>query len=209
MLMKDRRVRFPCHIWEGLSNAASPSERLRDDHDEDDEERDRRDLVQHPPPSRRHPVLPPGEIFAPVAEPVVEPGEERHHRELHVDPAFGGPADDAWRQGERHAEDPGSDHCRIHDPAQEPAFHGLEDPVEIRSRRAVLGMIDEEPGQVEHASHPAHHGEDVQHLYPRVEADQQIRQGLGPSGRASSDPPSTLARQREAEPPSLLSRKKS
>lgn len=106
--------------------------------------------------------------------------------ELGVKPASAQPL--AFEQQED-TDDPGDQHRRHHDEVEQPALHRLQ---RFRHLRLGLGhcVVDEQPGQIEHAGHPGDDGDDMQSFqpqvhesYPRTRLSMRSTFAIGVSGR--------------------------
>src|SRR6266481_1237860 len=100
-----------------------PSKRLQHYEEHDGDHEHRRHLVPPAIIAGRPGIFIGLELLAPAAVEVMDEGEAQHEREFHLPPAGMPPL---ALPGERKAEDPDQDHRRVHDAAQQAAFHDLE-----------------------------------------------------------------------------------
>src|SRR6266851_6065910 len=100
-----------------------PLKRLQDCEEYDSDHQHRRHLVPPAIIAGRSGVSVCLERLAPSAEQVVDEGETDYQRELHLPPAGMPPV---ALPGEQQAQDPDQDQGRVHDAAQQAAFHDLE-----------------------------------------------------------------------------------
>src|SRR5258708_31667055 len=108
-----------------------PSPGLQDHEEHDSDHQERRHLVPPAIIAGRSGVFVCLELLAPAAVQVMDQGEADNQREFDLPPAGMPPV---ALPGEQQAEDPDQDQGRIHDAAQEAAFHDFE-------RLALLGTF--------------------------------------------------------------------
>ncbi|MNC39139.1 hypothetical protein D3C75_877820 [compost metagenome] len=103
-----------------------------------------------------------GEAFALGTAHVMVAGQQDDQGELGMQPPLAQPAGgEVQHPGAKHV---GGDHRRVHDAAVQLALHGHE--AFLADAVLALGVVDEQPRQVEQAGEPADHADDMQRFDP-------------------------------------------
>jgi hypothetical protein len=135
----------------------------------------RRGLVQYPIETGQPHIGILGESANAAREIAVQPSQAKNQNEFRLPPAvppiFG-------QINERKPGQKDEDHGRRDDGFEKPPLHHLERFRDVRAPWRI-GVIDEQPGEIQHPRHPRDDGDDVQSLNPEDHAEFNAPEQLG------------------------------
>ena len=100
------------------------------------------------------------ERLAPAPVEVMDAGQQQDQHDLRLEPARGPPV---AAPGQQQPQDPDRTLGRLHDRIDEPPLHDLEG-LALLGTLLGIGVIDEQPGQIEEPRHPGDYRHDVERL---------------------------------------------